>query len=56
MSAYRDSLDPDAIAHQIADLQTVLIKLAKDKTDQLYLAAIPSALPDLRKGIRVKAS
>ena len=56
MTAYRDSLDPDAIAHQIADLQTVLMKLAAEKTDQLYLAAIPSALPDLRKGVRVKAS
>lgn len=56
ISAYRDSLDPDAIARKIADLQTVLRKLAADKTDQLYLATIPTALPDLRKGIRVKAS
>lgn len=56
MTAYRDSLDPDAIARQIADLQTVLMKLAAEKTDQLYLASIPTALPDIRKGIRVKAS
>ena len=54
--AYRDSLNPAAIARQIADLQTVLLKLAKDKTEQLYLASFPSALPDIRTGIRIKAS
>jgi hypothetical protein len=54
--AYRDQLNPAAIARQIAELQTVLLKLAKDKTEQLYLASIPSALPDVRKGIRIKAS
>lgn len=52
--AYRDSLNPAAIARQIADLQAALLRLAKDKTDQLYLATIPSALPDVRTGIRVK--
>lgn len=52
--AYRDSLNPAAIARQIADLQAVLLKLAKDKTEQLYLASIPTALPDVRKGIRIK--
>ncbi|HET8958868.1 transposase family protein [Nocardioides sp.] len=56
LTTYRDSLNPAAIGRQIADLQTVLLKLAKDKTDQLYLASIPSALPDVRKGIRVSAS
>lgn len=56
MTAYRDSLNPSAIARQIADLQAVLMKLAAAKTDQLYLAAIPTALPDIRRGIRVKAS
>jgi hypothetical protein len=41
----------------IADPQTVLLKLAKYKTEQLYyLASFPSALPDIRKGIRIKAS
>ncbi|HSO03388.1 MAG TPA: hypothetical protein VLQ92_02825, partial [Candidatus Limnocylindrales bacterium] len=54
--AYRDSLNPAKIAREIADLQAVLLKLAKEKTEQLYLASFPSALPDLRKGIRIKAS
>ncbi len=54
--AYRDSLNPAKIAREIADLQIVLLKLAKEKTEQLYLASIPTALPDARKGIRVKAS
>jgi transposase InsO family protein len=53
--AYRDSLNPAAVGRQIADLQAVLLKLAKDKTEQLYLASIPTALPDVRKGIRIKA-
>jgi hypothetical protein len=34
----------------------VLLKLAKDKTEQLYLATFPTALPDISKGIRIKAS
>ena len=52
--SYRDSLNPAAIARQIADLQTALLRLAKDKTEQLYLASIPAALPDVRSGIRIK--
>src|SRR5665811_1744559 len=56
LTAYRDSLNPAAIAREIADLQIRLLVLAKDKTEQLYLASFPSALPDIRKGIRVKAS
>ena len=56
LTAYRDQLNPAAIARQIADLQARLLVLAKDKTEQLYLASIPSALPDVRKGIRIKAS
>jgi len=51
--AYRDSLNPAAIGRQIADLQSVLLKLAKDKTEQLYLATFPSALPDVHSGIRI---
>ena len=54
--AYRDSLNPAAIGRQIADLQSVLLTLANDKTEQLYLASFPTALPDIRKGIRIKAS
>ncbi len=54
--AYRDSLNPAALGRRIADLQSRLLVLAKEKTEQLYLANFPSALPDVRKGIRVKAS
>lgn len=54
--AYRASLNPAAIGRRIADLQTLLLKLAKEKTEQLYLASIPTALPDVRKGIRIKAA
>ena len=53
--AYRDQLNPAAIAREIADIQAVLLMLAKDKTEQLYLATIPTALPDVRRGIRIKA-
>jgi hypothetical protein len=56
LAAYRDSLNPAKIGRDIAEIQTRLLVLAKDKTEQLYLASIPSALPDVRKGIRVKAS
>ena len=56
LTAYRDQLNPAAIARQIAYLQAHLLVLAKHKTEQLYLASIPSALPDVRKGIRIKAS
>lgn len=52
--AYRDSLNPAEIGRQIADLQNRLLVLAKEKTEQLYLASFPSALPDIRKGIRIK--
>ena len=51
--AYRDSLNPAQIGRDIADLQTRLLVLAKDKTEQLYLASFPTALPDVRKGIRI---
>jgi hypothetical protein len=52
--AYRDSLNPAQIGRQIADLQNRLLLLAKTKTEQLYLASIPTALPDIRNGIRTK--
>ncbi|WP_394217165.1 transposase family protein [Brachybacterium vulturis] len=50
---YRDRLDPLDIARRVSDLQTRLIALAREKTEQLYLAQIPSALPEVRKGIHV---
>ena len=56
LTAYRDSLNPAAIGRQIADLQTVLLQQAKDKTEQLHIATIPNALPDVAKGIRTQAS
>lgn len=56
LMAHRDRLNPAALARQIADLPTTLLKLAKDKTEQLYLASFPSALPNVRKGIRVRAT
>lgn len=56
LTAYRDQLNPAAIGRQIGDLQAVLLKLAAEKTEQLYLATVPTALPDLRDGIRIKAS
>ena len=46
---------PAAIDREIADIQAMLLTLAKDKTEQLYLATIPTALPDVRRGIRIKA-
>lgn len=55
LTTYRDSLNPAKIGREIADLQNRLLLLAKDKTEQLYLASIPTALPDIRKGIRTKA-
>ena len=56
LAGYRDSLNPAKIAREIGELQIVLLKLAKQKTEQLYLNSFPSALPDIRNGIHVKAS
>lgn len=56
LTAYRDTLNPAELARQIGDLQDRLVLLAKDKTEQLYLASFPSALPDVHRGIRVRAS
>ena len=54
MIGYRNRLNPAVITRRIIELQDVLVRLAKDKTDQLHLAQIPSILPDVRKGIRVR--
>ena len=51
---YRNRLNPAVITRRIIELQDVLVRPAKDKTDQLHLAQIPSILPDVRKGIRVR--
>lgn len=56
LTAYRDTLNPAELARRIGDLQDRLVLLAKDKTEQLYLANFPSALPDVHRGIRVRAS
>jgi hypothetical protein len=48
-------LSPAAIAWDIADIQAVLLTLAKDRTDSLDLAPVPIALFNVRKGIRIKA-
>ncbi|MDN5745168.1 MAG: transposase family protein [Nocardioidaceae bacterium] len=56
LTAYRDTLNPAELARRIGDLQDRLVLLSKDKTEQLYLASFPSALPDVHRGIRVRAS
>lgn len=38
--AYRDSLNPAAIGRHIADLQAALLRLAKDKTEQLWKSVV----------------
>ncbi len=53
--AHRDTLNPAHLARRISDLRARRLVLAKDKTEQLYLASFPTALPDVRKGIRTKA-
>lgn len=35
-------------------LDRLLARLAKDKTEQLYLASIPTALPEVKSGIHIK--
>ena len=47
--AYRDQLNPAAIAREIADIQAVLLTLAKDKTEQLYLATRSASRQDARE-------
>jgi len=53
LTAYRDSLNPAELARRIHAEQQTLIKLAKDKTDQLHLAAAKPR-PDTNRGIRLR--
>lgn len=52
---YRDSLNPVDLARRIHDEQQMLIKLAKDKTDQLREATAKTGkkLPDTSRGIHL---
>ena len=43
MTAFRDKLYPAAIDREIADIQSVLLDLDKEKTSELYLASLPQA-------------
>jgi hypothetical protein len=54
--AHRDSLNPADLARRIHDEQQMLIKLAKDKTDQLPQAAAKNAkkAPDTARGVRLR--
>jgi hypothetical protein len=54
LTAHRDRLNPADIARRIHELQSQLTRLAKAKTEQIYRATIPTALPEVRKGIRIK--
>lgn len=54
--SYRDQLNPAQIARDIAKLQAGLLTMAKDKTEQLYLASLPKLLPEVRHGVRVQAT
>jgi hypothetical protein len=50
LTAYRDKLNPASIGRQIADLQAVLLKLAKDKTEQLLPRQLPHRPARRRQG------
>jgi hypothetical protein len=53
LTAYRDSLNPADLARHIHAEQQMLIKLAKDKTDQMHLATLKPP-PDTSRGIRLR--
>ena len=54
--AHRDSLNPVDLARRIHDEQQMLIKLAKDKTDQLREATARTTKkpPDTSRGVRLR--
>lgn len=45
LTDHRDRLNPAEICRRIPDQQNRLLVLAKDKTEQLHLASVPTALP-----------
>lgn len=51
LTAYRDQLNPADLARRTGDLQSVLIQLAKDKTDRLR-DAIARKQPDTTTGVK----
>ena len=52
--ARRDSLNPAELARRIHDEQQILIKLAKDKTDELrHTIQAKTQPPDTNRGIRL---
>ena len=55
LTAYRDRLNPAQVSRRSHELQHRLTLLAKDQTEQIYLSSFPTALPEVRKGTRVKA-
>ena len=55
LTAHLDSLNPPKIAREIAELQTRMLIVAKDEIEQLCLASIPTLLPDVGKGMPIKA-
>ena len=48
LTAYPVNLNPVQIARDIPEIQRLQQKKAKAKTDQFYLASMPSALPYVR--------
>lgn len=55
LTAYRDQLNPAELARHTTNEQNMLIKLAKDKTDQ-FRAATVRRLPDTARGLRLRAT
>ena len=53
MTTYRYSLNPKRIAAEIARVQNRPPVLSAKKAEQLYVVSFSSALPDVRKGVRV---
>lgn len=52
---HRNALNPAQLARGIAEEQNMLIKLAKDKSDQLRAGAL-KPLPDTSRGVQLRAT